>query len=380
MNIPFSLSARLSRIGALTHKEFYQIVRDPSSMLISFLFPCILLFIYAYGVSLDLNHLPIGMVLEETSPDVLDFAHTLTSSPYLQVRFARDRRQLDEALLAGDIRGIVIIPSTFSKWRNQPGRVAPIQVIGDGSEPNTSEFVKNYVQMAWSSWLQKLRFSEHLQGTPLVQADARFWYNPELESRYFLLPGSLAIIMTMIGTLLTALVMSREWERGTMESLLTTSMTPFEILMSKLLAYYVLGLVSMVICVFLVHFFYDVPLRGSYFALLILSITYLFPALSMGLMISSIARNQQVAAQITIFLAFVPSFLLSGFIFEITSMPPMIQLLTNFIPARYFVSSLKTVFIVGDIWPLFLHNIAPLILLGIFFFAISWHNTRRHLE
>lgn len=378
MSIRFS--DRIRRIRALTHKEFYQIIRDISSILISVIFPCVLLFIYAFGVSLDLDHLPIGVVLEETSPDVMDFVHTLTSSPYLKVQFAHDRRELDEALLSGAIRGIVIIPSTFSEWRKQPGRHAPIQVIGDGSEPNTSQFVKNYVQMAWQSWLQKLTFSEDLKGRSLVQAEARFWYNPELESRNFLLPGSLAIIMTMIGTLLTALVMSREWEMGTMESLLTTPMTPFEILFSKMLAYYVLGLFSMALCVFFVHGVYQVPLRGSFFALFVLAVTYLYPALSLGLMVSSLARNQQVAAQMTIFLAFVPSFLLSGFIFEITSMPRPIQFITQFVPARYFVSSLKTIFIVGDIWPLFLHNIVPLLILGSLFFGISWRNTRRQLE
>lgn len=381
MITPFkSLKDHCRRIRALTNKEFYQIIRDPSSLLISFVFPCVLLFIYAFGVSLDLDHLPIGVVMEETSPDAMDFATMLAQSPDLQVQFARDRRELDEALLAGTIRGIVIIPSTFSEWRKTPERKAPIEVIGDGSEPNTSQFVKNYVQLAWQSWLQKLISSEHLEGTPLVQADTRFWYNPAVESRNFLLPGSLGIIMTMIGTLLTALVMSREWERGTMESLLTTPMTPFEILASKMLAYYVLGLSSMALCVFLVHNVYGVPLQGSLFALTVVTIAYLFPALSLGLMVSSLVRNQQVAAQMCIFLAFAPSFLLSGFLFEITSMPIPIQIITNFIPARYFVACLQTIFLVGDIWTLFLRNMIPLVLLGIFFFGISWRKTRRQLE
>lgn len=373
-------SAALRRIFALTHKEFYQIARDPSSILLSFIFPCLILFIYAFGVSLDLNHLPIGVVLEETSPDVLDFANILSSSPYLEVQYARDIRELERALLAGSIRGIVVIPSTFSQWKKREGRIAPIQVIGDGSEPNTSQFVKNYVQMAWQSWLKKRVYSEDLKGTPLVGADARFWYNPAVESRYFLLSGSLAIVMTLIGTLLTALVMSREWERGTMESLLTTPVSPFEILTSKLLAYYALALCSMAVCVFFVHYVYAVPLRGSALGLLVITIVFLFPALSMGLMLSSIARNQQIAAQIAIFLAFVPSFLLSGFIFEISSMPYPIQLITRIVPARYFVSSLKTIFLVGDVWTLFLHNMVPLLILGLFYFGIALRNTRRQLE
>lgn len=375
-----TLLSKLRRIFALTHKEFYQIARDPSSLLISFIFPCLILFIYAFGVSLDLNHLNIGVVLEETSPDVMDFANILNSSPYLNIQYARDRRELDEELLAGNIRGIVIIPSTFSEWRKRQTRDAPIQVIGDGSEPNTSQFVKNYVQAAWQSWLQNMRYSEHLEGTPLVQADSRFWYNPSIESQYFLLPGSLAIVMTLIGTLLTAMVMAREWERGTMESLLTTPVTPFEVLMSKVFAYYVLALLSMVLCVFLVHAVYGVPLRGSFFALFVVVVTFLFPALSMGLMVSSLARNQQIAAQLSIFLAFVPSFLLSGFIFEITSMPWPVQMVTYIVPARYFVSCLKTLFLVGDIWSLFLHNMWPMVLLGIVYFGISWRNTRRQLE
>lgn len=365
---------------ALIVKEYHQIVRDPSSILISVFLPLLLLFIYGFGVSLDLNHLRIGLVLEETSPDAISFANAMTNSPYFDVTVARDRRELSGEIVKGNLRGLVVVPSYFSMFRQNGAQVAPIQVIGDGSEPNTANFLQNYVQGAYQKWLEQEAISSDLTGLSAIQLQTRYWYNEQLESRNFLIPGSLAIIMTLIGTLLTALVVAREWERGTMEALMATPVGIVELVAAKIISYFVLGMVSMTICVAVATLFYHVPLRGSIFLLAIVSAVFLSTALGLGLLISTTTKNQFVAAQISLISAFLPAFMLSGFIFEIASMPLPIQLFTYVIPARYFVSSLQTLFLVGNVWQLILKNIAVMLALGSLVYFITARKTVKRLD
>ena len=371
---------RFRRIKALIIKEFYQIIRDPSSILICLALPALLMFLYGYGVSLDLNHLRIGLVLEDTSPDAQNFSKSLMNSRYFNMYLARDRRFFSEDIIRGRIRAIVVIPSYFSSFRERPDNIAPIQVIADGSEPNTASFAQNYVQGAWSNWLQQESISSNLKGLPLVRSQPRIWYNEELESRNFLIPGSLAIIMTLIGTLLTALVLAREWERGTMEALMATPVGIGEILLGKLIPYFILGMFSMTMCVVIAVSYYEVPFRGSYLVLGFVSAIFLLSALGIGFLISTIAHTQFVAAQSAMAAAFLPGFILSGFIFEISSMPPPIQLVTYFISARYFVSCLQTLFLVGNVWNLILTNTLAMTAIAVFFFTWTAHRTVKRLD
>lgn len=368
------------RLRALIRKEFYQMVRDPSSFLIGIGLPLILMFIYGFGVSLDLNHLRIGLVMEDSSPDAISFAESFIASPFFDVKIVRDRRELGDDIISGKIRGFVVIPSYFSEFRNRPHQIAPIQVIADGSETNTANFVQNYVQGAWQVWLQQQKISSHLQGLSKITIQPRFWYNEQLESRNFLIPGSLAIIMTLIGTLLTALVVAREWERGTMEALMSTPVRIIEILIGKLVPYFLLGMGSMTMCVIIAVFFYGVPLRGSFLVLSLVSACFLFPALGLGLFISTVAKNQFAASQASIVSAFLPAFMLSGFIFEIASMPKPIQWITYILPARYFVSSLQTIFLVGNIWSLLLGNVLAILSLGTIIFIATARRTVKRLD
>lgn len=368
------------RLRALMVKEFYQIVRDPSSILISVVLPLLLMFIYGYGVSLDMDHIRIGLVMEDTSPDAQSFAQSLTDSRYFDTYLARDRRFFMDDIIRGKIRAIVVIPSYFSSFRQRPDNIAPIQVLADGSEPNTASFARNYVQAAWSNWLQQESISSDLQGLPIVRAQPRYWYNEELESRYFLIPGSLAIIMTLIGTLLTALVIAREWERGTMEALMATPVTIAELLIGKVVPYFILGMISMSVCVAVAVFYYQIPYRGSIFVLAIVSAIFLLSALGVGLLISTIARTQFVAAQSAIVAAFLPGFILSGFIFEISSMPLWIQMVTYLIPARYFVTSLQTLFLVGNVWTLIIPNSLMMLAIGSLFYVWTARRTVKRLD
>lgn len=370
----------MRRLKALIVKEFYQIIRDPSSILISVALPILLLFLYGFGVSLDLNHLRIGLVMEDTSPEAQSFAISLTNSPYFDVKIARHRRELEEEIVRGSIRGMVVVPSYFTQFLHRHAKEAPIQVIADGSETNTANFVQNYVQGAFQIWLQQQAMDRAIETLPSIQVQPRYWYNEQLESRNFLIPGSLAIIMTLIGTLLTALVVSREWERGTMEALMSTPVTINELVIGKLIPYFCLGMFSMFLCVVWAVFFYQVPMRGSWLVLGFVSAIFLITALALGLLISTLAKNQFVAAQMSMVASFLPSFILSGFLFEIASMPLPIQLFTYIIPARYFVSSLQTIFLVGNIWGLIIYNCLIMLIIGAILFIITARRTVKRLD
>lgn len=370
----------MQRLGALIKKEAFQAIKDPSSILISVVLPLLLLFLYGFGVSLDMDHLRIGLVLEDTSPDARSLAESFTDSRYFEVKMASDRRELIEDITSGAIRGLVVVPSYFSAFRARPDTIAPIQVIADGSEPNTANFVQNYAQGAFQTWLEQEAISSNLRGLPLVKIASRTWYNEELESRYFLLSGSLAIIMTLIGTLLTALVVAREWERGTMEALISTEVTVRELILGKVITYFFLGMISMVICVFISTVCFGLPLRGSPLLLTFVSATFLFCALSIGLFISTVAKNQIVASQIALVAGFLPAYMLSGFLFEISSMPAAIQLLTYVMPATYFVQCLQTLFLVGNVWGLILFNILPMLFIGLLFFFFTSKKMVKRLD
>lgn len=368
------------RIKALIIKEYYQIIRDVSSILISFVFPAILLIIYAYGVSLNIKHVRLGLVMEDTSPDAQSFAKALTDSTYFEVKIDRERRKLERMIVDGKLRGMVVIPSYFSSFRERPSTEAPIQVIADASDPNTASFVQNYVTAAFQNWLVQERISSNWQGQPLVNLQPRYWFNESLDSKYFLLPGSLAIIMTLIGTLLTALVVAREWERGTMEVLMSTPVRMVEVIFAKLISYFLLGILSFILAASLTIFVFQVPFRGSFLALLFVASVFLFTALGLGLFVSTISKNQFVAAQAAMIVAFLPAFMLSGFVFEISSMPWPIRTLSRFIPARYFVTCLQTLFLAGNVWKLLLWNTLIMALFGIGAYLLTASKTAKRLD
>ncbi|PRD40836.1 hypothetical protein C5748_24660 [Phyllobacterium phragmitis] len=368
---------RARRLAALVRKETYQVIRDPSSILIAFVLPLILLFLFGYGVSLDATRTRIGLVVEDPTPITRDLAASFQASRYFDVANGRDRREFEEDLVVGRVRGIVVIPATFAA-DYAAGAAPAIQVIVDGSDPNTASFVQNYARGVVANWAA-LRGAEVAAHPPAISVEQRFWFNPQLTSRFFLVPGSIAIVMTLVGTLLTSLVVAREWERGTMEAIMATPVTAVELLAGKILPYFILGLASMTLCVLLAVFLFGVPFRGSILALYALSATFLIPALGQGLLISAATKNQFLASQLALISAFLPAFLLSGFLFEINSMPRVIQWLTTIVAARYLIPSLQTVFLAGDIWPMFLQAIAVMLIIGAVFFALAARSTRKRI-
>ena len=368
--------AAFSRLGALVRKECLQVVRDPSAILIAFVLPVILLFLFAYAVSLDIRKLAIGVVLESDSASAQSLAAAFGATRYFKVTAARDRREVADGVTAGERRGFVVIPQDFERRLASAERTTLIQVVTDGSQPNTANFVAAYTQGVVALWLAGRGVS--LSGA--IDVQSRVWFNQVVESRWFLVPGAIAIIMTMIGTLLTALVLAREWERGTMEALISTPARIVEILVGKLLPYFLLGLAATIFASLIAIHGFGVPLRGSWPALLLLSSAFMVPALGQGLVISAVTRNQFVASQLALFTGFLPAFLLSGFLFEIDSMPAPIRLLTYIVPARYFIVALQTVFLAGDVWSLFLPNLVAMLAIGGIFFGIATLKTRKSLD
>jgi ABC-2 type transport system permease protein len=363
------------RLFALVVKETLQVGRDPSAILIAFVLPLVLLFLFAFAVSLDVRDVRLGVVLESDSAAAQSLAAAFAGTRYFEVTPARDRREIEPKLISGELHGMVVIPQDFDVRLMSRERGPVVQIITDGTAPNTANFVGGYAEGVVANWL-----AGRGGGRSLVNLVPRFWFNAEVESRKFLVPGAIAIVMTMIGTLLTAMVVAREWERGTMEAMMSTPASILEILIGKLLPYFGLGLFATIACAATAILLFDVPLRGSWIALLTLSAVFLVPALGQGLLISALARNQFVAAQVAVISGFLPALLLSGFLFEIDSMPVVIRGITHVVAARYFVASLQSVFLAGDIWTQFLPNIAAMLTIGAVFFAITALKTRKSLD
>jgi ABC-2 type transport system permease protein len=370
----------LRRLWALCRKESYQIVRDPSSILVAFILPVILLFVMGYAINLDADHLRIGLLREDSGPAALRLEQTLRASRYFEVQSNPSREALMIRMAHGEIRGLVIIRSDFTAKLKQGHGDASIQVLTDGAEPNTASFIGAYMQGAFDTWQQGLAADQGVHPTPAVDLRLRSWFNPSNVSRNFLVPGSIAVVMTIIGALLTSLVVAREWERGTMEALLTTPVTKAELLLSKILPYYVLGMLAMFVCLGVAVFIMGIPFRGSLAALFGISTLFLGTALGMGLFLSTVLRSQFNAAMAALTSAFLPALMLSGFVFEIDSMPKVLQYLTRIIPARYFASSLQTLFQAGTVGALLWVNALGLALLTLFWLGLTARATKRTLD
>ena len=375
----FYSSDRFRRIVALIRKETRQIVRDPSTVIIAIILPLTLLFLFGYGVSFDARRIEIGLVIENPTPQTSSFTASLTNSPLFATRTARDRRDFERDLVAGRIDGIVVLAANFTV-QGERGDRAPIQVIVDGSDPNKATLVRNYLQGAWGNWLAQEAIARGERLTVPISVAPRVWFNPEVSSHHYLVPGSIAIILMLIGALLTALVVAREWERGTMEALLATPIGIIDLIIGKLVPYFMLGMITMALATGTALFLFGVPFRGSFLVLALMSAVFLTTALAQGLLISTLTRNQLVAAQITLISAFLPSFFLSGFVFEIAGMPLPLQIISYAVPARYFVAGLQTLFLAGDVWSVIWPNLAGMVIIAAVYITLTALKTKTRLD
>ncbi|MDX1795394.1 MAG: ABC transporter permease [Hydrogenovibrio sp.] len=367
------------RIKGLVFKEFLQILRDPSSISIAFVMPVVLLFLFGYGVTLDAKHILLGVVQQDPSAESRDFVSHFEHSEYFSPKSYLTVPDAVQAMQRGEVQGVLVLPSDFVNRFHQPGS-APVQVLINGVNSNTANLINGYVHGVWQTWLTDYLSQKGRTLKTPIQLQPRIWFNSEVNSRHFLVPGLIAIIMTLIGALLTALVVAREWERGTMEALLVTPVTIWEILLSKVFPYFVLGMGGMVLTLVMALFLFEVPLRGSLWILLLSSAVFLWVALSMGILISTVGKSQFVAGQIAILVTFLPAFLLSGFVFDLHSTPAFIQFITHIVPARYFVALLQSQFLAGDIAWVILPNLLALVLMGVVLTLVIIKKSHKRLD
>lgn len=367
------------RVRGLVRKEVLQVLRDPSSIAIAFLLPAALLLLFGYGVSMDAKDLRIGIVIEQSSAEAASFAGAFQQSHYFKPRRFTTRQDAQAALRAKRLDGVLVLPGDFAS-RLKGTRDAPIQLIVNGVDANTARLMEGYARGVWERWLQQELSSRAIPLPKPVEVQPRIWFNPELRSRNYLVPGLVAINMTLVGALLTALVMAREWERGTLEALMVTPVTLRELLIGKILPYFVLGMGGMGISVAMAIWQFGVPLRGSFWVMLVCSALFLLVALGMGLLISVVARSQFVAGMLAIVTTFLPAFLLSGFLFDIDSMPLVVQGITHLVAARYFIAILQSLFLAGNVWEVILPNALALVIMGMVFFGLVRKKLRKRLE
>ena len=336
---------KLLRIKAIAQKELIQIRRDPYSLAMAFLMPVILLIIFGYAITIDINDIPAVVYDLDKSSMSREFVSEIKSSGYFSVAAYVERyRDVDRYLDSGKAKLAVIIPVDFSK-NLLAARTAQVGVIVDGSDSNTATIAQGYITAIAEQYARRIR---GVRITPLIDARTRVWYNSELKSKNFIIPGLIALIMSVIVSLLTSLTIAKEWDRGTMEQLISTPLKTPELIIGKLIPYFIIGFIDTVVSVFMCTMIFDVPLRGSLFLLFTLSCIFLFGGLCWGILISIIARTQLIASQMAMLSTFLPAFLLSGFMFAISNMPKPLQIVTYAVPARYFVSILKDIFLKGS--------------------------------
>ena len=363
---------------ALVKKELKQILRDPSSIVVAFVLPLISIVIYMFGINLDSVRVTMGIKNDDTNPEITTLVKSFGHSKYVNSIIFDNEKDIESAVIRSKIKGAVIIPNDFST-KLARGQKADLMIITDGSEVNTANYVQSYALSIANSWLSTSKYSELLL-PPSINTEVRTWYNPDLDSHYFIIPGSIAITMTLIGILLTSLVIAREWERGTMESMLSTSVKAIHIVLGKYIPYFILGMVSFGFNIFLCVVVFQIPFRGSYLILSVVSALFLFTSLGIGLCISSILKNQFLASMVAMSVGFMPALMLSGLMFPINSMPVFFQHLTRVLPPRYYVSFVESEFMAGSVAEIVIANAIYLTLLGVILFWLVYKNTSIRLE
>ena len=374
-----------TRFMAVAKKEIVQILRDARSLIIVVVMPVTLMLLFGYGVSLDLKKLPVYVYDCDGSQQSQDLLKRFQASEYFAVtRVVNNYPALTKALDDGHAKMGIVIPWDFSK-RLAGGGAVEVQALIDATDDNTANVLIGYAQavvQGYSSGIQLSFLSARglaKQPAP-VSVQTRTWYNENLESSAFIIPGVLALVMSVIGAFLTSLTVAREWERGTMEQLISTPVTAMEILLGKLTPYFVLGMFDVLICVALAIFWFHVPFRGSWSTLLICSSLFLVAVLSLGFFISVVAKSQFAACQVALLITFLPAFLLSGFLFPIEQMPAVLQWITRILPARYYVTALKKIFLKGTPTAMLSAELIPLAIFALLLALMATRSFHKRLE
>jgi ABC-2 type transport system permease protein len=375
----------LTRLLAIARKEVVQILRDSRSLIIVVLMPAVLVLLFGYGVNLDLKGLPVYVMDQDGSQQSQDFLKHFQSSEYFHVeRVVSGYPELTRAIDDGHAKMGIVIPWDFSQ-RLRDGRPVEIQALVDGSDDNTANVLIGYSEAVVQSYSAQMQINWLRERGISIQpaamsVDTRTWYNEDLESSAFIIPGVLALVMSVIGAFLTSLTIAREWERGTMEQLISTPVTAMEIMLGKLAPYFVLGMFDTLISALIAIYWFQVPFRGSWVTLMVASALFMVVVLSLGFYISVLAKSQFAASQIALLITFLPAFLLSGFLFSIEQMPIALQWITRILPARYYVSVLKDIFLKGMPAAMLYADLIPLVVFAFVLALVATRSFHKRLE
>ena len=355
-------------------------LRDKSNLAVGLLLPVALILLFGYGLSFDVKNAPVAVVLEDRSPLAREIVEGLQGSAYLAPVFAADMPEAERLMMAGTVDGIVRVPMDFSRRLNAGG--AQIQLVLNGVDSSSAQTIEGYVGGAIGAWAQQQadRAGNKPGGVGQVEVVQRMWFNEAGESRWFLIPGLIVLVLTLIGGFLTSLLIAREWERGTLESLFVTPVRPMEIVLSKVTPYLVVGVIDLCLCLLAAHFLFHVPMRGSLAIIIIAGLLYLLVSLLLGLFISGVTRNQFQASQMALLTSFLPAMMLSGFVFDLRNVPVVIQAISQVLPATHFMGLIKTLFMAGDYWPAILRDCAILTLYAVVLIALAHRCARKSLD
>jgi ABC-2 type transport system permease protein len=367
------------RLRALTLKETRQLLRDRSNLLIGLGLPIVLILIFGYGLSFDVKNAPVAVVMQDKSPTAREAISGLSLSRYIAPRMTNSMHEAERLMEQRKVDAIVGLPADFS--RQLASGQARIQIVVNGTDANRARTIQGYIEGALALGQSRLADRRGETGPPgMATMETRLWFNAANSSTWFLVPGLIVLIATLVGAFLTALVMAREWERGTLESLFVTPVRPMEILLAKVIPYFCVGMLGLFLCVLAAKYLFHLPIYGSLAILFLSSVLYLLVALGLGLLISSVTKNQFMASQLALIISFLPALMLSGFLFDLRNMPAAVRALGQALPATYYLELLKSLFLAGDIWPLILSNGAILLLYGVVLMALARAKTRKSLE
>ena len=371
-------SAKWRRIRALTLKETRQVIRDPSSIAIGCVVPLLMILLFGYGLSLDINHVSVAVVDEDDSADSAALIGAFRLSPYFRVTVLHSMPEAKTQMLNRTVDGVLRIQSDFARRLHAGG--AEVQILVNGSDANQARIMQGYAQGVVGLWSAAQAGSEGaVSAGPVITVD-RIWFNENNNSHYFLVPGLIVLVMTIIGAFLTAMVVAREWERGTLEALFVTPMRPGEFVISKLVPYFGLGMFGFLLCLLAGQFLFHVPLRGSLFLLCLASMIYLLVALGIGLFVSTLVKSQFLASQLAMTLTLMPAMMLSGFLYDLRSMPVFIQGITYAMPARYAVALMQTLYLAGDVGSVVWPNLGVLAAIAATLLVLTRLATRKQLS
>lgn len=373
------------RLAALTRKETRQLLRDPASLAIGILLPIILILIFGYGLSLDVKNAPLAVVMEDSSPTAFDAVAGLQLTPSISPVMLASMRDAEELMRERKVDGIVRVPGDFS--RRLAAGDARIQLIVHGADAGRASIILRYAGAALGQTALARADRggasagrSEVPGIGSVSIEQRMWFNSANTSTWYLVPGLIVLIMTLVGAFLTALVMAREWERGTLEALFVTPVRPVEILLAKIIPYFGIGLAGLALCLAAARYLFEVPMVGSLAILVLSAMLYLIVAVAVGLVISSVTRNQFLASQVALLTSFLPSLMLSGFLFDLRNVPLAVRIVGQALPATYFMELMRTLFLAGDIWPLVFRNCAILMGYAVLLLGVARFVTRKRLD